>query len=96
MKSSGLGSAKRLRAFWLEWFPCTDTGVVAQYREAVTGLLSGAYRIVEHHIGNLVVKAQLQRPSAGGWQTVGKWTNLGVVLPWPRSIRVLQKEALDQ
>jgi hypothetical protein len=36
-------------AFWLEWFPCTRPDVIEAYREAVHGLLSGTYRIREHH-----------------------------------------------
>ena len=34
-------------ARWLEWFPCTDADVVAKFREAVRGVLSGTFRIVE-------------------------------------------------
>jgi hypothetical protein len=82
-------------AFWLEWFPCTDSNVAAQYRETVMGILSGVYRIVEHHIGGHVVKAQLQRPVNGGWQTIGTSSNLGALLPWPRSTRVLRNAAID-
>jgi hypothetical protein len=79
--------------FWLEWFPCTDPAIVAQYREAVTGVLSGRFRIVEHYIGDRAVKAQLQRPEGETWQTIGTWANLGMFLPWPRRRRVLQNLA---
>ena len=80
-------------SFWLEWFPCTRPGIVDQYRDAVTGLLSGRYRILEHYVGAWAVKAQLQRPDADGWQTIGTWANLGTALPWPRRRRVLQNVA---
>lgn len=83
-------------AFWLEWFPCTDADVVAKYLESVTGLLSGTHRIVEHLIGGHVVKAQLQRPANRGWQTIGTRSNLGTMLPWPRRIRVLRNDAVEQ
>jgi hypothetical protein len=80
-------------SFWLEWFPCTRPAIVDQYRDAVTGLLSGRYRILEHYIGAWAVRAQLQRPEAEGWQTIGTWANLGAAVPWPRRRRVLQNVA---
>jgi hypothetical protein len=83
-------------AFWLEWFPCTDSEVVARFQDAASGLLSGRYRILESAIGKRVVKAQLQRPDGDRWQTIGTWSNLGALLPWPRSTRVLQNRAADR
>jgi hypothetical protein len=71
-------------AFFLEWFPCTDAEVVAAYRDAATGLLSGSYRVVEHHLGTQIVKARLQRPTPKGWRTIGTWSNMGALIPWPR------------
>jgi len=79
-------------AFWLEWFPCTDPAIVARYREAVTGLLNGEYRILEHHIGNRVAKAQLQVPEGGDWRTIGTSSSLWTLLPWFRSKRVIQNK----
>ena len=76
--------------FWLEWFPCTDSEVVARYRQAVVGLLSGEYRILEHLVGKRTVKAQLQRPDGEKWETIGTSFGIGGVLPWRRSTRVLQ------
>jgi len=77
-------------AFWLEWFPCTRHDVVEAYREAVHGLLSGAYRIRESYRGGSPIKAQLQKPNAGSWQTVGTW--YGWSWPFPRRVteKVLQ------
>ena len=83
-------------AFWLEWFPCTDPDVSARYHDAVIGVLSGRYRIVESAIGTRVVKARLQRPHRNGWRTTGTWSNLGSLLPWPRTTRILQNTALDR
>src|SRR5262245_41140783 len=72
-------------SFWLEWFPCTDPDVVARYRDAVTGLLGGRYRIVEHLVGNRPVKAELQSPVGDSWQTVGTWSNLRRLVPSRRT-----------
>ena len=44
-------------AFWPGRFPCTDPEVAERYRDAVSGLLSGRYRILEHLVGRRVVKA---------------------------------------
>src|ERR1035437_233930 len=35
-------------SFWCEWFPCREQEVCDRFIEAVRGLLSGSYRIVEH------------------------------------------------
>jgi len=59
--------------FWLEWFPCSDNSVEADFAESVRGLLSGQYRIVEHRRGGQVFKAILQRPTKHGWQNHGTW-----------------------
>ena len=67
--------------FWLEWFPCNDVRIVEAFREAVRGLLSGEFRILEYYRGRRAVKAELQRPSGGGWKTIGTWSTLS--LPFP-------------
>src|SRR5215217_4572338 len=46
--------------FWLEWFPCTDPRKVEAYIEAVSGYLSGRYRILEHYRGKKCVTTELQ------------------------------------
>jgi len=68
-------------ALWVEWFPCTDPKKVEKYFEAVSGLLSGQFRILEYWRGNRAVKAKLQRPSNGGWKTVATYMRLSI--PWP-------------
>jgi hypothetical protein len=50
-------------ALWVEWFPCTNPKRVEEYFEAVSGLLSGQFRILEHWRGRRAVKAKLQRPA---------------------------------
>ena len=72
--------------FWLEWFPCSKQSRVSDYVEAVSGYLSGTYRILEFHTGARCVKALLQAPVAGSWRTVGSWHNLWAVLPRKRSV----------
>ncbi len=73
--------------FWLEWFPGTNPTRVAEYIGAVIGFLSGEYRVLEHWRGNRCVKAELQAPSNGSWQTIGTWRNLFSFLPLRRSLR---------
>jgi hypothetical protein len=60
-------------AFWCEWFPCTNPKKVERYIEAVSGLLSGEFRILEHWRGRRPVKAQLQRPSGSDWENIATW-----------------------
>lgn len=81
-------------AFWLEWFPCGDPEVQAAFREAACGLISGRYRILEHCRRGCAVKAQLQRPVGGGWETIGTWSTLGLPVPWTTTKRVIQNSAL--
>jgi hypothetical protein len=59
--------------FWLEWFPCTNRDRVYGYLDAVTGFLSGEYRVLEHYRKGRCYKAQLQKPEGGGWRTIGTW-----------------------
>jgi hypothetical protein len=75
---------------WVEWFPCTNNRKAEEYFEAVSSLLSGEFRIVEHWRGNRAVKAELQRPSQSGWKTIATWLTL-LSIPWPRrTLRVVQ------
>jgi len=77
-------------SLWVEWFPCTDPKKVDDYFEAVSGLLSGEFRILEHWRGKRAVRAELQRPSSGGWKTIANWLVL-LSVPWPRkSFKVVQ------
>jgi hypothetical protein len=78
--------------FWLEWFPCTKPAVREAYVEAVGGLLSGTFRILEFYVGQRAVRAELQRPHEGKWRTIGT-SYKGFWIPWRRSTRVLQNSA---
>ena len=73
-------------ALWCSWFPCTDPKKVERYIEAVSGLLSGEFRILEHWRGRRWVKVQLQRPDGSDWKTVTGCVNPSVLVPWPRKI----------
>lgn len=73
--------------FWLAWFPCSNALRVNEYVAAVTGFLSGEYRVLEHYLGKHCFKAELQAPGTNGWQTVGwRRTVLGL-LPLRGAIR---------
>ncbi len=77
-------------ALWVEWFPCTSPQHVDKYYEAVSGLLSGRFRILEHWRGKRVVKAELQRPTSGEWETVAGCSHL-LSVPWPpKTFKVMQ------
>jgi hypothetical protein len=70
-------------ALWVEWFPCTKPDRVEHYFEAVSGLLSGRFRILEHWRGGRSVKAELQSPRGNTWKTVCGCSHL-LSVPWPR------------
>ncbi len=77
--------------FWLEWFPCTDRSRVEAYIDAVSGFLSGRYRILEHYRGNKCTKAELQTPlEGGGWRTIGKSYRWGLSLSWKKSVKEIR------
>jgi len=80
--------------FWNEWFPCSDTDVVENYFEAVTGLIRGTHRLKETLRGKTVVKSILQEPDKKGWVDMAHYYCLHI--PWFRkkSIRIIiNKEA---
>ena len=69
-------------ALWVEWFPCTNQDEKEAYLDAVSGLLSGRFRILEHRRGRRVVRAEIQRPRGETWETIATWAAPSV--PWPR------------
>jgi len=81
-------------SFWVEWFPCGDDKITDEFIDAVSGVISGRYRIVEYLLGGEPVKAQLQRPlEAGRWRSVATWSNLGAFIPWRRRQNIIQNKA---
>lgn len=80
-------SASRL---WVSWFPCTNPKKVDSYFQAVSGLLSGEFRILEHWRGKRSVKAELQAPIHSGWKTIAGSSVL-LSIPWPlKRVKVVQ------
>jgi hypothetical protein len=76
--------------FWVEWFPCDDLQKANRYIDAVSGLISGKYRILESYRLGRAVKAELQQPAGAGWATIATWANLWCLIPWRTSNKVLQ------
>jgi len=69
---------------------------VERYVEAVSGLLSGEFRVLEQWRGRRPVKAQLQRPSRGGWENVATWADVSAIIPWPKKmLKVVQNRTAD-
>ena len=76
-------------SFWCEWFPCREREVSDRFVEAVCGLLSGAYRVVEYWRGGVALKADLQRQVGGGWQCVASWSRLHIPVSWGMTIKTI-------
>lgn len=82
--------------FWCEWFPCTKPDRVEKYLDAVTGFLSGKYRIVEYYRGTRCYKAKLQKPDGNRWRTVANWATIWIPLPFKKkTIKELRKQCPD-
>ena len=67
------------KSFFGEWFPCSDSGVVDQFRSCLVGVLSGNIRLVGYAQRDQVVKARLEECSSGYWQPTATWSKLR----WP-------------
>lgn len=79
---------------WVECFPWTNPKKVAQYFEAVSGLLSGRFRLLEHWRGRRAVKAELQSLK-DGWETISSCSHL-LSIPWTqKSFQVVQNLPLS-
>jgi hypothetical protein len=76
--------------FYCEWFPCTKSERVDKYLAAVTGFLSGNYRILEHYRGTKCYKAELQKPDGERWRTVARWATIWIPLSLKRTVKKLQ------
>ncbi len=75
--------------FWLEWFPCTNPERVEQFVDAVNGLISGKYRILEHYRGKRAIKAEFQIPDGETWNTIGTWSTLSFPFPMRKEQKVV-------
>lgn len=75
---------------WFEWFPCTDPAKVEAYLEAVSGYLSGRYRVLEHYRGKKCVKTELQAPCTTDWKTVASSSLIWPPIPWKKTFKELR------
>jgi hypothetical protein len=77
--------------FYIEFFPCTTADRVEKYLDAVTGFLSGNYRILEQYRRAKCYKGKLQKPEGDRWRTIATWAT-GI----PLSFRKTTKELRNQ
>ena len=70
--------------------PCGKEDVSQQFVDAVCGLLSGEYRLVEYWRRGKAVKAELQRPIGDEWQKVAGWARLHIPVRWGMTTKALQ------
>lgn len=75
---------------WLEWFPCTNPKPVDSFIDAVSGYLSGSYRILEHYRGERCVKAVLQAPHGENWRTMARSSTLSLPFPWRKTFKEIR------
>lgn len=78
--------------FWYEWFPCTESDRVEKYLNAVTGFLSGKYRIIEYYRGKRCYKAKLQKPDNNNWRTVATWSTIWIPLSFKKTMKQLRNQ----
>lgn len=76
--------------FWKEWFPCTDKAKAVAFVDAVTGFISGRYRILEHYRGKKCVRAELQTPDGDKWRTISSWARLSLPFPLKKQFREIR------
>lgn len=66
----------------LEWCPCGEGFIQEEFLNAACGVLSGRLRVLEHYRGTRAIKAELQEPYDGGWNTVETWATFHWPFPW--------------
>lgn len=76
--------------FQTEWFPCTKPEKVDRYIAAVTGFLSGEFRVVAFLRDGRCVKARLEQPTGHAWRTVGYWARPRALWPFGAERLVVQ------
>jgi hypothetical protein len=83
------------KGFWVEWFPCGDRQVFNDFVDAVRGLISGEYRIVESLARGRITSARLQAPVGDRWKTLARWGGFDVLvrLTGIRKENILQNSA---
>jgi len=76
---------------WYEVFPSTDESIRKKYREALIGIISGELRITQYYRNGEPVKAKLEKPSKGKWETLFTWHKFHIPWPWQeRTVNEIQ------
>jgi len=78
--------------FYIEVFPCTKSARVEKYLDAVTGFLSGRYRILEHYRGTRCYRAKLQRPEGDRWRTIATWATIWIPLSFKKTVKEVRNQ----
>ncbi len=78
--------------FYIEFFPCTEQDRVERYLDAVTGFLSGKYRILETYRGAKCYKAKLQKPDGDSWRTIANWATIWIPLWSKKTVKELRNQ----
>ena len=80
------------RHLYIEFFPCTKPDRVEKYLDAVTGFLSGRYRVLEYYRGSTCYRAQLQKPEGDRWRTVANWATIWIPLWFKKTVKELRNQ----
>jgi hypothetical protein len=80
------------RHFYIEFFPCTKPDRVEKYLDAVTGFLSGRYRVLEYYRGSTCYRAQLQKPEGDRWRTIANWATIWIPLWFKKTVKELRNQ----
>lgn len=80
------------RHFYIEYFPCTKSDRVEKYLDAVTGFLSGNYRILEYYRGTKCYKAKLQKPEGERWRTIASWLTIWISLSRKKTVKEIRNQ----
>jgi len=78
--------------FYIEFFPCTKPDRVEKYLDAVTGFLSGRYRVLEYCRGSTCYRAQLQKPEGDRWRTIANWATIWIPLWFKKTVKELRNQ----
>jgi len=78
--------------FYIESFPCTKPERVEKYLDAVTGFLSGRYRVLEYYRGSTCYRAQLQKQEGDRWRTIANWATIWIPLWFKKTVRELRNQ----
>ena len=79
-------------SFYCDWFPCTKPEKAEKYLNAVTGFLSGKYRILEHYRGKTCYRAKLQKPEGDSWHTIANWATIWIPLSFKKTVKELRNQ----